>query len=57
MSRSKQTAGTEGAAPARRRLLALLGAAAAGALVAACGKRGPLRMPEPAQPAAEEESE
>jgi predicted small lipoprotein YifL len=31
---------------ARRRLLALLGLGAAG-LVAACGKKGPLRRPEP----------
>ncbi len=31
---------------ARRRLLTLLGLGAAG-LVAACGKKGPLRLPEP----------
>jgi predicted small lipoprotein YifL len=34
----------------RRRLLALLGAGAA-SLVAACGKQGPLRLPEPPPPA------
>ena len=35
-----------GGALQRRRLLALLGVSVA-ALVAACGKRGPLRLPEP----------
>jgi predicted small lipoprotein YifL len=33
--------------PERRRLLALLGLSVAG-LVGACGKKGPLRLPEPA---------
>jgi predicted small lipoprotein YifL len=37
--------------PDRRRLLALLGLGVAGALCA-CGKKGPLRLPEPASPAA-----
>lgn len=37
--------------PGRRRLLTLLGLGIAGVL-GACGKKGPLRLPEPAAPAA-----
>jgi predicted small lipoprotein YifL len=40
----------------RRRLLALLGLCAAG-VVAACGKKGPLRLPEPESSAAESPDE
>jgi predicted small lipoprotein YifL len=45
-----------GGALKRRRLLALLAASLA-ALVGACGKRGPLRLPEPPPSSAESSDE
>jgi predicted small lipoprotein YifL len=42
-----ETAAPSGQTLARRRLLALLALGAVGTL-AACGKKGPLRLPEPA---------
>ena len=55
-----QSASPPGRILARRRLLALLGLGVAGAL-GACGKKGPLRLPEPAAPearrSADEETE
>jgi predicted small lipoprotein YifL len=45
-----------GSALKRRRLLALLGVSAA-AMVGACGKQGPLRLPEPPPSAADSSDE
>jgi predicted small lipoprotein YifL len=45
-----------GGAVNRRRLLVLLGVSVA-ALVGACGKRGPLRLPEPPPSTAESSDE
>ncbi|MGH6918732.1 MAG: LPS translocon maturation chaperone LptM [Geminicoccaceae bacterium] len=51
-----EPAGRPGRALGRRRLLALLGLAVASGL-AACGKKGPLRLPEAASPDAESSDE
>jgi predicted small lipoprotein YifL len=45
-----------GSALKRRRLLALLGVSVA-AMVGACGKQGPLRLPEPPPSAADSSDE